>query len=259
MILNSVLLSGAGNTFHIFYNVDKSVLPQAKLPALVRDLCDKDPADGVVFLDLISEEQQKYKWDFYNNDGSHAEMCGNATRCVGYFAEHILQSKTSDIKLETACGEVQIQILGETSYKVFMPRVEIFKHANLFYCNTGVPHVVIEIPSTDRFENWKAQCEKMRNSAEFQPHGTNVTLLMCESGHDHVLAVTFERGVEDFTLACGTGAIAAALFMSEKYKNTKTSVEMPGGTLNIDLSDYNNPIMVGLAEYLEDCTYEFIP
>lgn len=257
MILRSVLLSGAGNTFHIYYNVDKSLLPLAKLSSLVREICEKDMADGVVFLELVSEKQQKYKWDFYNNDGSQAEMCGNATRCVGYYVEHILKNKTKDVKLETVCGEVQIQILGDQSYKVLMPAVELLKHTSLFYCNTGVPHVVIEIPATDRFENWKEKCEKIRNSIDFQPQGTNVTLLICEPGQDHVLAVSFERGVEDFTLACGTGAIAAALFMSEKHKNTKTSVEMPGGTLNIDVSDYKKPIMIGPAEYLEDCTYEF--
>jgi diaminopimelate epimerase len=120
-----------------------------------------------------------------------------------------------------------------------------------------VPHVVIEIPAFESFENWKERCREIRNSPDFSPKGTNVTLILRQADLNTVKAVSFERGVEDFTLACGTGAVAAALYMNQKYKNTKTSVEMPGGTLNIDMSDLKKPIMVGPAKHLEDYMYEF--
>ena len=252
MSIQSSLISGAGNTFHVFYNM-KEVAPNAEL---VKKICTQFPADGVVFLKEPSANGSFYSWDFYNNDGSDAEMCGNATRCVGYYIENILDQADKKIELMTTAGLIQIQVLGQNQYQVHMTTPSITPHPKLFACDTGVPHVVIEIPNDNTFEQHKAMAKELRRNPEF-PKGTNVTLIQHTQDENTVKAVTFERGVEDFTLACGTGAVAAGLFMNIRYKKNKTNIEMPGGTLMIDMTDRNQPMMTGPAQHLKDCIYEF--
>ena len=251
MSLQSSLISGAGNTFHIYYNV-KEVIPSSEL---VKKICTQFPADGFLFLKGPEAPNSFYSWNFYNNDGSHADMCGNATRCVGFYIENILAQADKKIELMTAAGFIQIQILGLNQYQVRMTAPSLTPHTKLFVCDTGVPHVVIEIPSDNSFDQHKAMAKELRNSPEFSK-GTNVTLIQHTSDENTVKAVSFERGVEDFTLACGTGAVAAGLFMSVRYQKHKTNIEMPGGTLTADMTDLHQPIMTGPAEHLKDCIYE---
>lgn len=244
MTLKSKLLSGAGNTFHVLYNSE--IQPSADL---ARKICLQEKADGVVFLKVLDVEENFYAWDFYNNDGSHAEMCGNATRCVGYYIEVVLKRPADQIKLQTTAGSVDIRALQNHQYKVRMTKTVLQRNPKYFFCNTGVPHVVIEIPLNDDFNRHKEECRKIRKDLN-----TNVTLLI-RTGEATAQAVSFERGVEDFTEACGTGAVAAAHFMKEKYQQNETAVEMPGGILHIDVTDMDHPIMIGPVKELG--TYEF--
>ncbi len=252
MLIQSSLLSGAGNTFHIYYNIKGVALTSE----LAQKICLQFPADGVVFLKEPTAPESFYTWNFYNNDGSPAEMCGNATRCVGYYVENILGQTDRKIELLTIAGLIQIQILGHHQYQVRMTTPSLTSHPKLFVCNTGVPHVVIEISSDSSFDQYKAMAKELRSSPEF-PQGTNVTLIKLTPDRNTVKAVSFERGVEDFTLACGTGAVAAGLFMSERFQKDKTNIEMPGGTLMIDMTNRQQPLMTGSAEHLKDCIYEF--
>ena len=184
-------------------------------------------------------------------------MCGNATRCVGYYVENILLRSEKNIELMTTAGLIQIQILGQNQYQVQMTRPIVNRSSILFICNTGVPHVVIEIPTNDSFDQHKAMAQSLRRSSEFSPQGTNVTLLRTTSDQNTISALSFERGVEDFTLACGTGAVAAGLFMNIRHGLKKINIEMPGGTLKIDTTNLDQPLMTGLAQHVKDCTYEF--
>jgi diaminopimelate epimerase len=252
MSIQSSLLSGAGNTFHIYYNVKDVALTSE----LAQKICAQFPADGVVFLKEPQAPNLFYTWDFYNNDGSPAEMCGNATRCVGYYVENILVNADKKIDLQTTAGLIQIQILGKHQYQVRMTTPHITPHSKLFVCNTGVPHVVIEIPSDHTFDQHKAMAKELRESLEFAPKGTNVTLIKHTPIDDVIEAVSYERGVEDFTQACGTGAVAAGLFMNIRYLKNKINIKMPGGTLIVDTTDRQQPMMTGPAEHLKDCIYE---
>lgn len=255
MSFKSVLLSGAGNTFHIINNM-KNGEPSSKLAQII---CEQNPSDGVVFLKTISPGN--YSWDFYNKDGSLAEMCGNAARCVGHYIQHSLADNSVTYLLKTVAGDVEIKPIKSSKndrYEVKMPSAKVLSHKKYFFCNTGVPHVVIETPPHDNFFQRRAECEKIRHSSDFAPQGTNVTLFykVAESNMS-IRAQTFERGVEDFTEACGTGAVAAALYMREKYNSSKVMVEMPGGQLTIDVNNLDHPIMVGYVEHIKDCTYDF--
>ncbi len=250
MSLRSVHLSGTGNTFHIVN--DPQVRPTA---ALAREMCLQFTADGVVF--LKPHDQGFYGWDFFNNDGSTAEMCGNATRCVGYYVKNFLNDNSAVIKLETAAGIVEIKPLVEDRFEVRMTPAKVLSHPKHFYCNTGVPHVVIEIATQDNFIQHKEMCRAIRQSKDFAPQGTNVTLIKRSTHTDvRIDSVSFERGVEDFTEACGSGAVAAALYNREKYNINKVTVEMPGGQVTVDIKDVEHPTMIGPAHYIKDCVYD---
>lgn len=254
MKIKTYQLSGAGNTFSITWDDSQTAL-LADRPEFVRQVCLKTKTDGFIFLRYKTGSQRYFTWDFYNNDGSKAEMCGNATRCVAYYVKNILKTETPAIKLETIAGPIDIQI-HEHDFEVTMTALQKFEHPKYFWCDTGVPHIVIEIPDFENFQNYKSFCKDLRFHPDFQPRGTNVTLVKLDSNPQKLKAVSYERGVEDFTQACGTGAMAAAYYNLNKRSENETFVEMPGGMLKMNLSDLQKPKMTGPAIQLGEYTYE---
>lgn len=262
MIIKTHLISGAGNTFHIVYDsvqgADVVSLGIDQMKEITRTICDKKAADGFIFLTKKHSgiTDNEYVWNFYNKDGSDAEMCGNATRCVGYYIKNILNSNFDKWHLLTVAGDIQIEFIKKDTFKITMTPVQEFKSESGYYCDTGVPHLVIEKSSIDLDDKLKLEARQLRWHPEFQPRGTNVTYVTLEADKAKVKAVSYERGVEDFTAACGTGATAAALFNLTKRGVKQTQVEMPGGTLMMDLSDLNRPTMTGPAVLLGSYKYE---
>ncbi len=253
MNFKTSLISGAGNTFHITWkNPLTEKLMQQKVS---EEICMKNKADGFIFLNYL-DDKKLFVWDFYNNDGSVAEMCGNATRCVGYFIKNILKSEFNTYPLMTTAGLIQIESLSSEKYKIQMTEILPLQSTTQFYCDTGVPHIVIEFKDFDNYKNYKEFCKNLRFDSEFQPRGTNVTLILKTDTADYIKAVSYERGVEDFTNACGTGAMAAAYYNFIKFKQTVTTIEMPGGQLLMDLTDLKKPLMTGPAILLGDFIYD---
>lgn len=242
-------LSGAGNTFSVTWDSPeaKSIVER---PKFVRAVCETTKTDGFIFLSWLDESQHHLQWDFYNNDGSMAEMCGNATRCVAYYAKNIMHIQGNHLKLQTIAGDIDIKILDKELFEVKMTAVEKFAHEKYFWCDTGVPHIVIEIPDYPKYRDLKSYCRDLRFHADFQPRGTNVTLVQLDAVANKLKAVSYERGVEDFTDACGTGAMAAAYYNLTERGQNETFVEMPGGLLKMNLSDLKNPLMTGSAVQL---------
>lgn len=265
MTIHTHLVSGAGNTFHIAYSnnwdFSSGAWTLAKMKNFTKNICEKNKADGFIFLEKLSDEKgfsEQYKWYFFNNDGSDAEMCGNATRCVGFYIKNILKSNSNGWALITMAGPIGINFILPEKYKITMTPPHILKCEKGFYCDTGVPHLVIEKPLIIADENLMRAARELRQDAEFSPRGTNVTYVVLEASVDKVKAVSYERGVENFTAACGTGAMAAALYNLAKRGEKQTQVEMPGGTLMMDLSDLNSPTMTGPAVLLGSYEYESI-
>lgn len=255
MKLKTFLISGAGNTFHLTYLPEQEAekIPHEHLKQIAMSVCNEHKADGFIFLSE-SRTANRYRWRFFNNDGSDAEMCGNATRCVGYFIENHLQNTENQWGLETIAGIIQISGKGNGRYHVVMSPIKKIESSLGFFCDTGVPHLVLESSDVDLFKHLsselKEKSSKLRFHPELQPKGTNVTYCFLEADPKKVKAVSYERGVEDFTQACGTGAAAAALFNLTKRGIQETEVEMPGGTLIINLKDLNRPEMTGPAVLL---------
>lgn len=251
--LKTHLISGAGNTFHIHFTELKV---SENLKEITKKICSEQPADGTIFLRWKDKARDQLIWDFFNNDGSDAEMCGNATRCVGFYVKKILKEPTTKWHLETVAGQIEIQYYKENQYKVIMTPI-IEKKSNLgFFCDTGVPHLILPIDDFTDYKTKKEMAREFRFHKEFAPTGTNVTFVQMLPETDKINAVSYERGVEDFTFACGTGAAAAAFYNFKTRHCSLTEVSMPGGKLTFDLTNLQKPIMIGPAELKGEFTFK---
>lgn len=250
-------MSGAGNTFFIFDALSAKV-PRKIRPEYARTFCQSIPglrADGFIFLEPSTVCD--FQWDFYNEDGSSAEMCGNAARCAAlYYFTRVRKRKL--FKFSTLAGEISAMIKGEKNISVDLPRLQNSgsrtsvslrgKRRGVFFVNTGVPHVIFEGPPR------RALAEVVRGAAEFKPGGTNVTFVKAISANAFK-AVTFERGVEDFTMACGTGAVAAAAYARFRLgavgadEIKKFRISMPGGDLLVEWKDELSARLSGPAKF----------
>lgn len=247
-------MQGAGNSFLI---LDADATPALSGSQLALKLCNRNfgiGADGLVILSKLDD--QKLSWDFYNSDGSAAQFCGNAARCVAQYAWQKWDlSKTS---LKTKAGDVVCEVLKDNYVRVQMPNPkwvekEIkapFWPKPVAWINTGVPHLVVEITSSKNLLNHPGEADQLRFWEELGSDGANVTF-MCFEGDEKISAVTFERGVEDYTLACGTGAVAAAAYAMEKTGKKSFDVKMPGGLLRV-FEENRKTFMEGPAVKIAD-------
>lgn len=246
-----VKLVGTGNDF-VFIDA-RNGLPSAFIQRprqeLVRRLCDRHfgiGADGVVFVENASSSERlpgRLRWDFYNSDGSSAEMCGNATRCMGRWAERVLG--VSQVEFETTAGLVRAYAHGdliesELSFVSASLKSIQFEHQGrletAFLVNTGVPHAVYETSKIETASRLVDVIRALRFHPETGARGANVTFLE-RVGRSSYKTVTYERGVEDFTLSCGTGVLASAAVGLSSDGAFAADVETPGGKLEVRYKD----------------------
>lgn len=210
-------MSGSGNDFIIIDNRDLS-LPVADMPEFVRRVCRRKVSVGADGLFLIEPSAvADFKWQFFNSDGSVAEMCGNGSRCVARFAHHsgIAGPRMS---FETLAGIITAEVSGD-SVKVRLTDPSVLKqNVNLVLAggdcgmdviDTGVPHAVCFVEFVESVDVATAGRE-IRRHEFFQPRGANVNFASVFN-RQAMRVRTYERGVEDETLACGTGAVASVL------------------------------------------------
>ena len=244
-------MHGAGNDFVIVNNLDLS-LPRELFPALARALCAAHTgvgADGMMVL-VPPDKGGDYGMLFYNADGSLGEMCGNGARCICRYG-HDRGLAGDRQHVETTAGLVVGEQIDETRYRVRLNdptaidlhrTVEVdgktYDCAYLELGDPGIPHAVVLLPDWDtRERNQLRELGRALRSAPLFPKGANVSFV-CLTGPDAVKAITFERGVEDFTLACGTGcgSIAAALTLLGLSTGKDVSIAMPGGLLSVSVT-----------------------
>lgn len=217
-------VSGSGNDFIIVDNRDGQKRPS---PSYIQKLCAPKTgigADGLILLENGAKGCD-FKMVYFNNDGKEAAMCGNGGRSIALFAylmkivkkrKIIFCSKNGKHQAEIKKGNfVKLQLSSphslkqdikvETSYGVFTGS----------FINTGVPHFVIEVDDIEHIDV-KNIGKEIRFSRVFQREGTNVNFVKMEK--NFVRIRTYERGVEDETLSCGTGSVASAIIMSLKHK-----------------------------------------
>lgn len=214
-------MSGAGNDFIIIDNRSQALAVQDLSRFAARVCCRKMSvgADGLILIE--SSDQVDFKWQFFNADGSPAEMCGNGARCAARVAQR-LGIGGDRLRFETLAGIIEAEI-GRETVKIRMtdPGDVILEEridtdlGGLTYgrVNTGVPHVVISVRDIESAPVLE-QGREVRFHARFAPAGTNVNYIApAKSGIWSIR--TYERGVENETLACGTGNVAAALVLAK--------------------------------------------
>ncbi|MBQ8831496.1 MAG: diaminopimelate epimerase [Oscillospiraceae bacterium] len=239
-------MQGAGNDF-IIIDIDKEKISPDALPDIAKRVCSRRlsvGADGLMAV-TSAENGGDYRMLFYNSDGTEGEMCGNGARCIArYGYENGLAGEIQHI--ETVSGTVVGKRISERKYQVRMndPTViDLSRAAENIECSyielgdPGLPHAVAEMYFEELPEDELRELgRKLRWNSVF-PKGANVNFCRI-IGDDHVIAKTFERGVEDFTLACGTGAssVVTALTLMGKVSGKNVKVDMPGGKLEVSLT-----------------------
>ena len=244
-------MHGAGNSFLVAEDLHGE-LQGEDLSGLALRLCDpgRGPgADGMIV--LVPAADADFGMLFYNSDGSSGEMCGNGARCVArYGVEHGLSPDPADIRIRATAGLVTARQVEGEIYEVRLndpSLVELHRPAEalgkLWDCayvelgEPGLPHAVLEVPASafDDPDALRDRGRALRFSPAF-PKGANVSFA-CVTGEGRVRAVTYERGVEDFTLACGTGsgAIAVSLILRGAVPGESLEIDMPGGRLGVRL------------------------
>ena len=249
---------GAGNDFVIVDN-RKEIFPKDDFNMIER-LCDRKfgiGADG--FMLLENAKDCDFKMEYFNADGRPGSMCGNGGRCIVAFAKtlNLFDASTSFVALGK---KYQATIKGELVHLKMMDVDHIEMHKDHVFLDTGSPHHVTFIDNLSQF-NVVEHGRQIRYGAPYFEKGTNVNFV--EKLNENTFSVrTYERGVEDETLSCGTGvtAVALASFHLEKTKEKKVHIETRGGNLKIEFEEgqkgYKNIILSGPATFVFNGTIE---
>ena len=240
-MLRFTKMNGAGNDFVVIDNRAGDLRLTSK--QIVR-ICDRHRgvgADGILLLEK-STNGADFRMRYYNADGGEAEMCGNGARCFARFANRVAAAGDK-ISFETPAGIIGARLEGEmvtlnmsdpTGLRLNV-RLQIeSEEAVVHYINSGVPHVVVSVSRIDVVDV-RSKGEKIRRHEMFAPKGANVNFLE-KRGPKKIALRTYERGVEDETLACGTGVVASALIFA--------ATENVSGTIGV-LVRGGNELMVG--------------
>jgi len=221
-MIDFLKMSGSGNDFILIDNRDQTLAVQ-DLPEFVRTVCEQKMsvgADGLIIIE--NSETVAFRWRFFNSDGSEVDMCGNGGRCAARYA-YIKGIAGENLSFETPAGIIDAEIKGDIvklklpashdlQVNLSIPVEERFFEVS--YINTGVPHVVHFVNDLYQFDVVHFG-RIIRYHDQYQPEGTNADFV--EVIDKQTIRVrTYERGVEDETLACGTGAVASALISSWK-------------------------------------------
>jgi len=266
MLLHFYKMNGAGNDFIVIDNRDLSIQLDTET---IEALCDRHRgigADGLLAVEP-AEQGADFKFRYYNADGGEAEMCGNGARCFGRFTAHLTEETRDRVTFETIAGTLAAEMVGE-NVRIAMSEPKDLRldtgvtipglDAALHFVNTGVPHAVAFVPGGDTFENLDVfnHGRAIRRHDTFAPAGTNANFATVLTP-GHIAIRTYERGVEDETLACGTGMVACALIhhlLTGAASPVKVDVE-GGETLEIGFEktggrSFANVTLTGPADFV---------
>ncbi|MGB9596327.1 MAG: diaminopimelate epimerase [Candidatus Poribacteria bacterium] len=218
--INFSKLSGAGNDFIIIDN-RKNIVP-SDLTKFIEKICVRRisvGADGVLLVE--NSDIADFKMRYFNSDGSEAETCGNGARCIAKFAYSEGVVKSEKMTFETKAGiysaeiidkNVKIKMSNTIDMKLNFPIKLNDETFTISFANSGVPHAVFVVDDLEKIDVIKLGKET-RYHEDFSPKGTNVNFIKIRD-KNNIDIRTYERGVEDETLACGTGSIASAVIAS---------------------------------------------
>ncbi|NJM36859.1 MAG: diaminopimelate epimerase [Akkermansiaceae bacterium] len=268
MLLHFFKMNGAGNDFIVVDNRDLSLSKELDADTIAA-LCDRHRGIGADGL-LAVEPAQKgadFRFRYYNADGGEAEMCGNGARCFGRFTAHLGEIVLKKVTFETIAGTLAAEMIGDDVRIAMSEPKDLTLNTEVklrdlssavHFMNTGVPHAVTflkDAQALDEFDVYTNGSE-IRNHAAFAPAGTNANFAAVLAP-GHISIRTYERGVEDETLACGTGMVASALvhhLLTGAPSPIKVDVE-GGDTLEIGFEKtgdqtFKNVTLTGPADFV---------
>jgi len=260
-------MNGAGNDFVMLDNRLGDLRLEAKQ---IEHLCDRHRgigADGVLVLERAANGAD-FRMRYYNADGGEAEMCGNGARCFARFADRVA-GPLEKVSFETPAGVIAAALRDEgVTLQMSEPKdlhlgVQISAAGQEFTCHyvdSGVPHVVIMVDAIEQV-NVRELGSAIRHHDRFAPRGANVNFLE-RRGPSEIAIRTYERGVEDETLACGTGVVASALIFAANEKVIgPIAVRVRGGDLlEVNFAHegerFSNVTLSGPADFAFEGTVE---
>ena len=267
IMLRFTKMNGAGNNFVLIDNrageihLDRSQIAR---------LCDRHRgigADGILLLEKASNNAD-FRMRYFNADVGEAEMCGNGARCFARFANKVADAREK-ISFETPAGLIAAELTGDlvrlqmtepTDLRLNVKLPMADENKTIHFINSGVPHVVIAVSQIDDVDVRRAG-SAIRHHEMFSPKGANVNFIE-KHGPTRIVIRTYERGVEDETLACGTGVVASALVFAalEKVNGPVTIITRGGDELQVGFEKTNNHFrsvtLTGPAEFVFEGTIE---
>ncbi|MFT7351904.1 MAG: diaminopimelate epimerase [Flavobacterium sp.] len=244
---------GTGNDFIMIDNRTE-FFPKQKIQ-LINQLCDRRfgiGGDGLILLE--NDSQTDFKMVYYNSDGNQSTMCGNGGRCLVAFAKQ-LQIIDSETTFTAIDGLHFATIDSQNIVSLQMQNVsQINLQSDYAFLNTGSPHHVQEVQNLEEFDVFN-QGKKIRNSDLYGKEGSNINFVNQLSENKFRLR-TYERGVEDETLSCGTGATAVAIAMYETNKTRSNNIDLQvqGGNLKVTFTKsenrYEDLFLIGAATFV---------
>ena len=260
-------MNGAGNDFVMIDNRAGEVRLE---PEQIVRICDRHRgvgADGILLLEKGSNGAD-FRMRYYNRDGGEAEMCGNGARCFARFANKVANA-AAKVSFQTPAGLIRGELQGDlVTLQMSEPKdlrlgVDLTangKQEHVHFINSGVPHLVVPVSKVEEIDV-RGRGSALRYHAEFSPAGANVNFIE-KAGHKKILVRTYERGVEDETLACGTGVVASALIFaaSETIEGPVGVTVRSGSELSVDFKragdKFTNVTLTGPAEFAFEGTIE---
>ncbi len=257
--MNVTYMNGAGNDFMV---IDARGL-ELDFEKLAVEYCRLTGADG--FMAVDNSDKADFKLHFYNADGTRGEMCGNGARCICRFAyDHGIAG--AEMVVETDAGLVPGWRLDQNQYKVKLndPSVlDLNRKGDVAYVelgDPGVPHAVAKYDGDlwGDADSLRETLRALRFDPAF-PKGANVNFYQV-LGESEIRILTFERGVEDFTLACGTGcgSTASVLWKKGLLPGNVLTAHNRGGTLKVTVSGENGTVTGILLEGPTEVAQEYI-
>jgi diaminopimelate epimerase len=267
MMVRFTKMDGAGNDFILIDNRAGNIdLDRSQIARL----CNRHRgigADGILLLEKASNHAD-FRMRYFNADGGEAEMCGNGARCFARFANKVAGGHER-ISFETPAGLIAAELAGDlvtlqmtepTDLRLNVKLSVADNDKTVHFVNSGVPHVVIPV---SRIEDVDVRREGsvLRHHKMFSPNGANVNFIE-KRGPKELAVRTYERGVEDETLACGTGVVASALIFGavENVNGPITVIARGGDELQVGFEKngnrFRNVTLTGPAEFVFDGAIE---
>src|SRR6478672_8642056 len=266
-MLRFTKMNGAGNDFVLLDNRRGEIRLTAQQIARICDRHRGVGADGILMLEEPANGAD-FRMRYYNADGGEAEMCGNGARCFARYADRVAGPREK-VSFETPAGVIGAELQGELvclqmsepkdmrlGIQIPLPDRKIAAH----FVNSGVPHVVVAVDDLEAVDV-RGLGSAVRRHELFAPKGANVNFLK-ERGPRQIAIRTYERGVEDETLACGTGVVASALiFAAMKNVDGPIGVLVRGGNeLRVGFEktgdQFHHVTLTGPAEFVFEGTID---